>query len=181
MHALRACNKITEFSEVVDGFVDTLKLFKLVKPGLPSYRQENLCECLSDIVYSAHNAVDDVAALKSLVQSYFTPSVLNSTDVRRSSITVQSVIASYFYSCQIRTNLPSLQSLVAGKISSQGIARKIAGSGLLYNHLQMAFNADTVNGISKLCQEKTGNSVRVTKSQKIINSLNNYFAQCNES
>lgn len=44
MHALQACNKVFEFTEVADGFVDTLKLFKLVKPGLSSYRQENLCE-----------------------------------------------------------------------------------------------------------------------------------------
>lgn len=72
MHALQACNKVSEFTEVVDGFVDTLKLFKLVKPGLSSYRQENLCECLSGIVYTADNAIDDVSALKTLVQSYFT-------------------------------------------------------------------------------------------------------------
>lgn len=67
MHALQACNKVSEFTEVVDGFVDTLKLFKLVKPGLSSYRQENL----SVIVYTAHNAIDDVSALKTLLQSYF--------------------------------------------------------------------------------------------------------------
>lgn len=181
MHALQACNKVSEFTEVVDGFVDTLKLFKLVKPGLSSYRQENLCECLSGIVYTAHNAIDDVSALKTLVQSYFTSSELDNPDIQRCSVTVQSVIASYLYSCQIRLNLPSLQPLVARKIISQGIARKIAGSGLQYTHLQTAFNDDTQNGISNLCREQCGSSVRVTKSKKIISSLNNHFAQCNES
>lgn len=108
MHALQACNKVSEFTEVVDGFVDTLKLFNFVKPGLSSYRQENLCECLSGIVYTANNAIGDVFALKTLVQSYFTSSELDKPDIQRCSVTVQSVKASYLYSCQIRLNLPSL-------------------------------------------------------------------------
>lgn len=158
MHALQACNKVSEFTEVVNGFVDTLKLFNFVKPGLSSYWQENLCECLSGIVYTAHNAIGDVSALKTLVQSYFTSSELDKPDIQRCSVTVQSVIASYLYSCQIRLNLPSLQPLVARKISSQGIARKIAGSGLQFTHLQTAFNDDNQNGISK-CREQCGGSV----------------------
>lgn len=144
MHALQVCNKVSEFTEVVDGFVDTLKLFNFVKPGLSSYRQENLCECLSGIVYTAHNAIGDVSALKTLV-------------------------------------LPSLQPLVARKITSQGIARKIAGSGLQYTHLQTAFNHNQ-NGISNLC---VGNNVKaqcgLQNPKKIISSLNNQLAQCNES
>lgn len=181
MHALQACNKVSEFTEVVDGFVDTLKLFNFVKPGLSSYRQENLCECLSGIVYTAHNAIGDVSALKTLVQSYFTSIELDKPDIQRCSVTVQSVIASYLYSFQIRLNLPSLQPLVARKITSQGIARKIAGSGLQYTHLQTAFNHNQ-NGISNLC---VGNNVKaqcgLQNPKKIISSLNNQLAQCNES
>lgn len=181
MHALQACNKVSEFTEVVDGFVDTLKLFNFVKPGLSSYRQENLCECLSGIVYTAHNAIGDVSALKTLVQSYFTSIKLDKPDIQRCSVTVQSVIASYLYSFQIRLNLPSLQPLVARKITSQGIARKIAGSGLQYTHLQTAFNHNQ-NGISNLCVR---NNVKaqcgLQNPKKIISSLNNQLAQCNES
>lgn len=181
MHALQACNKVSEFTEAVDGFVDTLKLFNFVKPGLSSYRQENLCECLSGIVYTAHNAIGDVSALKTLVQSYFTSIKLDKPDIQRCSVTVQSVIASYLYSFQIRLNLPSLQPLVARKITSQGIARKIAGSGLQYTHLQTAFNHNQ-NGISNLC---VGNNVKaqcgLQNPKKIISSLNNQLAQCNES
>lgn len=125
MHALQACNKVSEFTEVVDGFVDTLKLFKLVKPGLSSYRQENLCECLSGIVYTAHNAIGDVSALKTLVQSYFTSIKLDKPDIQRCSVTVQSVIASSLYSSQIRLNLPSLQPLVARKIIVKGLPGRL--------------------------------------------------------
>lgn len=179
MHALQACNKVSEFTEVVDGFVDTLKLFNFVKLGLSSYRQENLCKCLSGIVYTAHNAIGDVSALKTLVQSYFTSSELDKPDIQRCSVTVQSVITSYLhvYSFQIRLNLQSLQQLVVRKITSQGIARKIAGSGLQYTHLQTAFNHNQ-NGISNLC---VGNNVEaqceLQNPKKNISSLNNQLTQ----
>lgn len=141
MHALHACNKASELIEVVDGFVVTLKLFKLVKHWLSSYLQENICEYLSGIVYSVHNVIAAVCALKTLEQSYFTSNELDNPDIQRCLVTFQKVKVSYLYSCQFTLNLPFLQLLVARRSSLKGLLGRlleVASSILIYRqHLVM--------------------------------------------
>lgn len=56
-NALNSCGKMEDFSKVV------IKLFKLKKPGLPSYRQGFLCKTLANTEYDAHDARYDVKVL----------------------------------------------------------------------------------------------------------------------
>ncbi|VDI81350.1 maternal protein exuperantia [Mytilus galloprovincialis] len=58
-----------EFCSYVHCFVDSLDLFKHVKPGLKSYSQTNLVHELLGETYEAHNAVDDTAILNKLIST----------------------------------------------------------------------------------------------------------------
>ena len=67
---LRECNLIEEFRQKVDGFLDTLPLSRQLYPerkGAGGYKQEALVQDLVKQSYSAHNAIDDVAALEKLL------------------------------------------------------------------------------------------------------------------
>ncbi|XP_062601160.1 uncharacterized protein LOC134262849 [Saccostrea cucullata] len=181
MYALDSCNKLDCFSNIVEGFIDTLKLFRMERPGLSSYRQEFLCENLAGIGYEAHDARSDVVSLQSLI-CYLNIDVLNANaSCRSASFTTTSAVDFYKYSNVVQTNLPSLQPLLNHKIISCPIAKKIAGSGLQYKHLELAFTRDPVEGIYSLFSEQSGKSVRVTKSKKVIAKLVNYFASMRES
>ena len=68
INALHSFNKLHEILEVVDGFMHTLKLFKLIRPNMPSYKQEYLCETLANLQYAAHNASEDVSAQQTSVE-----------------------------------------------------------------------------------------------------------------
>lgn len=58
---------IFDFNDRPGGFFDTLKFARLVKPGLPRYRLEDLVERFSLSGENSHRADEDVAATKSLV------------------------------------------------------------------------------------------------------------------
>lgn len=177
-NALNSCGKMEDFSKVVVGFLDTLKLFKLMKPGLPSYQQEFLCKTFANTEYDAHDARYDVKALDVLFENQGIS--FESTDAKVSSRTFNSARSSYDYFKTRQINLPSLQPLIDQKVISVGMGRKIAGSGLNYDHLHLAFKMDPTDGISKLCKEEHGGFARVTKSKKIIGRIVNFFVNLNE-
>ena len=62
------------------------------------------------------------------------------------------------------------------------MGRKIARSGLNYDHLAVAFEKNPIEGLGDLGREHCGTLVRtrVTKSQKIIDKILNYFVKLNE-
>ncbi|XP_061186226.1 uncharacterized protein LOC133194248 [Saccostrea echinata] len=179
LNSLYSCNRIKDASEIVDGFLDTLSLFKLIKPGLSSYRQEYLCNSLISLSYDAHDARGDVVALQKLVEQQGVR--FDSTEAKSSSFTFQYAIDSHAYSKEVNANLPSLQILISQKVISVGMAKKIAGSGLKYEHLLQAFKRNQTEGLFDLCQEQYKSSVRVTKSKKVIEKMINYFAKLSES
>lgn len=178
INALHSCNKLHEISEVVDGFMDTVKLFKLIRPNMPSYKQEYLCETLANLQYAAHDAREDVSALQTLVEQQNLD--FQCAEAKASSFTFQYAVESHEYSRVIKANLPSLQPLIDQKVISVGMGRKIAGSGLNYDHLALAFEKNPTEGLGDLCREHCGTLVRVTKSQKIIDKIVNYFVKLNE-
>ncbi|XP_061169509.1 uncharacterized protein LOC133178849 [Saccostrea echinata] len=181
MYALDSCKKLDCFSNIVEGFFDTLNFFRMERPGLSSYRQEFLCKNLAGIDYDAHDASSDVLSLQSLI-SHLNIGLGNANaNCRSASFTTASAVDFYKYSNVVQVNLPSLQPLVNQKIISCPIAKKIAGSGLQYKHLELAFTRDPIEGIYSLSSEQSGKSVRVTKSKNVTVKLVNYFASLRES
>lgn len=68
MTALASVNRVSEFCDIVIGFVDSLPLLKKIFPGQSSYKQENLVSNLLAATYGAHNALEDVRSLGWLIK-----------------------------------------------------------------------------------------------------------------
>lgn len=79
------------------------------------------------------------------------------------------------YQKEVDKNFPSLQILVEKKVLSLCMAKKIAGSALNFDSLKLAHSGDD-NGIRVLFTEVYSNgSVRVTKSNKVIEAVSSFF------
>ena len=153
-----------KFVSLVVGFVDTLAVFKKEYPKQSSYKQSNLMASLLNETYAAHNSLDDVKALQKLsdlVLSKFSSYIFDS------SIVVNSVNAP-------RHKL-TLEPLVTGKVISESMANKIAGAGLTYDHLKLAFDRNGMDGLSAVLSEKVNGKVRVTKHPPIIQRIFEHF------
>ena len=61
------------------------------------------------------------------------------------------------------------------KVVSQGMAEKIAGSGLAFRHLCIAFRRGKKEGLAKLLGEKRNNFVRVTRLDRIVSGIAGYI------
>ena len=55
---------------------------------------------------------------------------------------------------------------------SESMVTKIAGSGLTYCHLALAWRRDKESGIEKLLGEKVGGKIRVTRGSGVISVWN---------
>ena len=173
-NALRNCEKMQTFLQHVIGFLDTKTLFKATHPEHKKYTQKALFESIVGEEYAAHDALADVNALTSLVE---TASI--SDDIKMKLISTTKHVQDCFnYSIEAQHNMPSLKVLVTSKIVSKNMARTIAGSGLQLKHLCYAYRRNGRSGIESVLQEKQSGSskVRVTRSRKITDSIADYFA-----
>lgn len=180
LNALESCSKTDAFLHCIAGFVDTKLLFKIFKPNLKSFSQKSLFEQFVFSNYNAHDALEDVLALRTLVQTVDID--VASAQFLSASFTFSNALGNYLYCLQIQQNLPSLEHLVEERVISKNMAKKIAGSGLNLKFLLLAYSRNPSEGILNLFSEPiVSNRVRVTKSQKVIASLNKYFASNVES
>lgn len=175
MNALKNCNMIDIFHDIVIGYMDTMKLFRLSFPSLKSFSQQNLSRVLlgDNFSYGAHDALEDIKTLKKIV---LLPSVI-SDNKHICEFSTNYVVKSMEYNTIVKRNLPSLQVLVNRKIITAGMAKKIAGSNLSLHHLEIVYKRDGKDGLSALLAESVSGRVRVSRSQKVITSLCDYFLE----
>ena len=138
LNALMSYGKLSTFQRHVFDFVDTLKSFKLHHMGLPSYSQTNLVSQFLKDTYSAHDAREDVIALRNLVERTGIWERA-SQEKMESSFTVDTVLQYLECSQRISANLPSPQPLIVSQKLTVSMARRIAGSGLNFAHLSSAY------------------------------------------
>lgn len=175
MNALKSCNMIDIFHDIVIGYMDTMKLFRLSFPSLKSFSQQNLSRVLlgDNFSYGAYDALEDIKTLKKIV---LLPSVI-SDNKHICEFSTNYVVKSMEYNTIVKRNLPSLQVLVNRKVITAGMARKIAGSNLSLHHLEIVYKRDGKDGLSALLDESVSGRVRVSRSQKVITSLCDYFLE----
>ena len=100
--------------------------------------------------YTAHDAVEDVIALRKLVEysrvkvSQQKKHTISMVYVRQQEEELPKLVAQ---------NLPSLRPLVDSRVLSTQMAKKIAESNLNLSHLKMAFERDGSTGIISLFSE----------------------------
>ena len=97
--------------------------------------------------FSAHDAVADVSALQELVNK-------KKLDPLPSAVTSASAVEHVQFCADRNVRWPTLSILVQKKVISSGMADKIAGSGLAYAHLALAYRRDREHGLRLLLSEK---------------------------
>jgi DNA polymerase III alpha subunit (gram-positive type) len=173
LNALESCKRTFDFSQCIAGFVDTKLLFKIFDGTLNCYSQESLFKHFVSSKYNAHDAIEDVLALQKLIGHVDID--VSSCSFSNASFTFLNAIESHRYSSEVRKNVSTLNHLITENVVSKSMANKIAGSGLDFRCLQLAYRRDPHDGIQNLLSENVRNGVRVTKSQKVIFALNKYF------
>lgn len=172
-YSIRKCDLMSSFQSCVVGFVDTLVLFKTILPQREKYSLESLVADLLGTCYRAHDFLEDVRALQQLV-SY---KEVNDDVIMESSFTMNYMYAinSTKYCINKTVNLQSLQPLIALKVISKGMGEKIAGSGLMLNHLKLSFIRGGKEGLRSVLTERINGKPRVTTSSRIIIALFNHL------
>ncbi|XP_070579722.1 DNA polymerase III PolC-type-like isoform X1 [Ptychodera flava] len=162
INSLHDCSLINQFVLTVAGFVDTLPLFRSIYPGMRSYSQESLTNKFVGKEYEAHNTTADVLMLQTLLE---TCNVLMSILLEH-SFTSDWMIQYLHYRKQQSFNYSTLICLVNNKTLSKSMAQKVAGSGLTYRHLHIAYKRGGFESLRGLFTEECGGVTRVTKSEK---------------
>ena len=75
-------------------------------------------------------------------------------DMKKFSMTLNWVKENNRYYFTKKRNLATLQFLVMGKFLSEGIANKLASSGLRYEHLKLAYDRDEAEGLKRMLSEQ---------------------------
>lgn len=175
--ALESCSLLSKFSSKVNGFLDTKLLFRISHPNLTSYSQQSLVARLLGCTYGAHDALEDILALQKLVDKVD----LSDGKYKNATFSICYALNALLYQKEVDKNFPSLQILVEKKVLSLCMAKKIAGSALNFDSLKLAHSRDN-NGIRVLFTAVCSNgSVRVTKSNKVIEAVSSFFLSLNES
>lgn len=146
-------------------------MFKTILPHREKYSQESLVADHLGTSYRAHDSLEDVRALQQLV-SY---KEVNDKVTMESSFTINYAINSTTYCLNEAVNVHSLQPLITSKVISKGMGDKIAGSGLMLNHLKLSFIHGGKEGLRSVLAERINGKPRVTISSRIIMALVNHL------
>ncbi|KAK3092293.1 hypothetical protein FSP39_000903, partial [Pinctada imbricata] len=180
MNAVRDVNLIDSFMSVIFGFIDSLGVLRKTFPGQKTYQQVRLVRSLLNQSYRAHNGLEDVKALRSLMQK----ANWSSENLMKSSFKPDAVLTSLLFKMEVYKNIGSLDVLIRRGIVKQGTAEKIAGSGLNLAHLPKIFQRDGERGLqTAFIQNNKENQPRVTKSKRVLEDaipkLAEYFRSTN--
>lgn len=97
---------------------------------------------------------------------------VNDKVIMESSFTINYAISTK-YCLNNAINLSRLQPLITSKVTSKGMGDKIAGSGLMLNHLKLSFIRSGLEGLRSVLTERINGKSRVTTSSRIIMALFN--------
>ena len=167
---IRCCKLESAFSSVV-GFADSLPLFRAKFPNEKNHKLGDIHRVALAKQFAAHNAMDDVFALIDVLQVI----QVKNTSLADYTFKRKYIDHRFEFLTRKQQNLLTLQTLVAQKVLSSGMAEKMAASGLKFSHLEIVFQRGGVNGLKDLCTEKFGGKCRVTADKRILSTLGGYF------
>lgn len=172
---------LNEFSELVAGFADSLPLFKSKlkdKRGTKaSYRQEVLAEEFlnASLLSDAHNAANDVCVLQKLVE--YKDININRKDILENFKSLYKIMNQGAEKIKFNKIQKTLQCLLVDKNKKEDgglsvhMIKKMAMTGITFDTVSKCFKSSGPKGIRILLAQDVGGKPRITKSQKIIDSL----------
>ena len=118
--------------------------------------------------YEAHNSLADATTLRAMICKMKIPNDL----LLRHSFTGKWLSEYLSYLQNRNARLPTFNLLLKAKVISKTTAVKMAGSGLIYNHLKVAFERKGKDRVLKLLSERDkAGKVRVTNKKAIQNAV----------
>ena len=170
VRSICGADMLYDFQNIVNGFADTLPLFKAVFQGLSSYKQEHLVQHVLQTDYSAHNALHDAVSLKDMMHNKTYPIEVDL--LSKYSFSVKAVEQQIVRDTEQEKHLDSLQRLLSSHACGVAMTRKIAASGLGMNHLKLAFSRGGVDAVHALFSDRDENGkVRVSLSRRVANNI----------
>ena len=97
--------------------------------------------------------------------------------MQRSSASVESMRAVIAHNEATKLRESTFDGIVRAKALSKGMAHKAAASGLTFKHLVASHRRKGRDGLASLFNDSTAGFVRVTKSNRIIDSVNDYLTK----
>ena len=176
-NAAAACDMVEQLAGSICGFLDTLPLFRAEYVGVVKrFSQVALVSHFLGECYDAHDARADASTLRKLVQHC---GISPATKLKFTFSTLY-VQHSLWYERQKRGNLESLARLVDAQVLSQGVAARLAGSGLTYHHLSEAHLNGGESALHGLLTRSAAWDIKsgVTTSRKILDNLVHYLENC---
>jgi hypothetical protein len=122
--------------------------------------------------YLAHDAFEDVRALKHLTETH-----TKVNHLLDHSFTTEWACSIVDYTYRGRQNDDTLAPLVDAKAISKGMATKAAQSGLQLSHLKLVYNRSGREGLQQLMEERDAeDKPRVTDMKRIHDSVCEWLA-----
>ncbi|KAL4240386.1 hypothetical protein ACF0H5_001176 [Mactra antiquata] len=172
--AFRSVGLEAKLKEVCVGGIDSLPMFKKIRPDMEKYSQEHIFEKLTKEKYCAHNALEDVKSLEKFF-NFYSPS----PDVYlKFSFTTEWGFENLIHQEKTALNAEILDCLVSGQVMSRQMVNKMASSGLRFEHLLSVFHSNGKLGLVELLGERNGDKPRVTSCKKVIDSLYVFLTTC---
>ncbi len=168
--ALEKTGNMEKAKGLIDGFSDTLPLFRKKCPNLPKHKVSVLYEHFVGKEFKAHNAAEDVRAVAEIIVA----AVVKPADFAPYSSTLQSATELVNFNDETSDNKQSLEPLVEDGVISKYMAKKMASEGLNSDKLLSVSRYNGKEALKTLIQE------RVTKTTRIVNAVCDRFAEINE-
>ena len=160
-------NMLEEFEEIVEGFSDTLPLFKKLLPK-ESHSQQDLAKKYLKKDYEAHNAIADCRCLQELLKKLCKKNERN--QVLQHSFSVNYVAANIKRTKNRTLHLASYAGAIQGKHVTKASAGRLAASGLNFKHIRLGYDRQGIKGVQLLFKKRVG------KPQAIAEKLCTFFS-----
>lgn len=166
--ALEGVDLLSDFTEKVAAFGDSLKLFRKKIPDQESYKQEDLVTKILQKSYNAHNAEGDVTALRELMRyTNVTPK-----DVAKFTFPSNECHLQNIFQKEKAKNITSFHPLIGQGVLKTSLAENIAGSGLSVKHLKLIYKRDKNDGLRYAFTAKNSSGrPRVTDHKKTLETV----------
>lgn len=168
-HALETHKLYDKFSEHIEGFVDTLRLFKSKFPKMVNYKQETLAKNILKKSYSSHNSAEDVKILRELYLKSEPHSL------KTHSCTFVSAYNRWFYNKKLK-NKNTFNTMVKDGTLTTALATRMVASGLVKADLQkICKNSGEPELLALLNEKDESGQPRVPEAENIVGKIFQHF------
>ena len=150
----------------VIGFSDSIRVFKEVYPGRPSYKLGELATAYAPtIAFQAHTATADVDMLRHLLQQISASREL----LFKHSFSTETAILNNQKNANRRRHISSYCNFIDNNLLSKASSNTLASSGVNANHLRLAHKRGGREGLHLMLKGK------ITKAESVSAALDTYF------